>query len=150
MKYGSCLNSRSITFFSTITDWYDDNCPLLKWQFSQCGRKSSLKHDKLLQKKCRTTPEIKDIYRARLQAEKVQGGNTIYVRAVIAIQSMVGNVRIMWWLWPSRSSNGSANALPLQMYYGPTPYVSPCPWRHHVSPCCGGNVIVVRYVWLVT
>ena len=62
----------------------------------------------------RTTLEIKDKYQGKIanrKCLKVQGVNTIIVRAVIAIQSMVGNVRIMWWLWPSRSSNGSANAL---------------------------------------
>ena len=158
MKYESCLNS--LIFFSITTGWYDDNCLVLKWQFSQCGRKFSLKHDKLLQKKqkylqseiMRTTLEIKDKYQGKIanrKCLKVQGVNTIFVRAVIAIQSMVGNVRIMWWLWPSRSSNGSANVLPFQMYYDPTPHVSPCPWRYYVSPSYGGNVIVVRYVWLV-
>ena len=52
---------------------------VLERQFSQCGRKFSSKHDKLLKKKMylqsqkmRTTPEIKDIYQARLQAEKVE------------------------------------------------------------------------------
>ena len=66
-----------------------------------------LKHDKLLQKKqmylqseiMRTTLEIKDKYQGKIanrKCLKVQGVNTIFVRAVIAIQSMVGNVRIMW------------------------------------------------------
>ena len=47
----------------------------------------------------RTTLEIEDKYQGKIAGRKglkVQGVNTIYVRAVIAIQSMVGNVRIMW------------------------------------------------------
>ena len=62
---------------------------------------------KLLQKKqiylqsekMRTTFDVKDTYQGKIANRrdlKVQGVNTIYVRAVIAIQSMVGNVRIMW------------------------------------------------------
>ena len=62
---------------------------------------------KLLQKKqiylqsekMRTTFDVKDTYQGKIANRrdlKVQGVNTIYVRAAIAIQSMVGNVRIMW------------------------------------------------------
>ena len=53
----------------------------------------------LQSEKIRTTLEIKDNYQGRIANRKClkgQGVNTIFVRAVIAIQSMVGNVRIMW------------------------------------------------------